>query len=81
MKHQTSFTQSSGQKMAKLKTLSVWQKYFFSIKLLHAYLPYVCNISAQCWKDPVKTLMGVQFTKYGYALSTIIYYVELSEHV
>ena len=45
----------------------------FSIKLLHAHLPNVCNIHvpAQCWKYPVKALWGVDFTKY--ALSTIIY--------
>ena len=32
------------------------QKIFFSIKLLHNHLHYVCNISAKCWKDPVKAL-------------------------
>ena len=47
------------------------KKYFFCIKLLHAHLQYVCNISSKCWKDPVKALRGVDFTKY--ALSTIIY--------
>ena len=44
---------------------------FFSIKLPHAHLQYVCNISANCWKDPVKGLRGVDFTKY--ALSMVIY--------
>ena len=40
--------------MAKLKTRKFVKKYFFNIKLLHAHLQYVCNISAKCWKDPVK---------------------------
>ena len=39
------------------------KKYCFSIKLLHAHLQYVCNISAKCWKDSVKALRGVDFTK------------------
>ena len=54
----------SCRKTAKLKTLSVVNKYFFSIKLLHAHLQYVCNISAKHWKDPMKALRGVDFTKY-----------------
>ena len=40
------------------------KKYFFSIKLLHAHLQYVCNISEKPWKDPMKALKGVDFTKY-----------------
>ena len=39
------------------------KKYFFCIKLLHAHPQYVCNISSKCWKDPVKALRGVDFTK------------------
>ena len=38
-------TRSNCRKMAKLKSLSVHQKIFFSIKLLHVHLQYVCNIS------------------------------------
>ena len=34
-----------------------------SIKLLHAYLQYVCNIPAKYQKDTLNTL-GVDFTKY-----------------
>ena len=33
--------------VAMLKTLSVCQKYFFSIKCLHVYLQYICNISTK----------------------------------
>ena len=45
------------------------KKYFFCIKLLHAHLQYVCNISSKSWKDPMKALRGVYFTMY--TLSTI----------
>ena len=54
------------------------KKYFFSIKLLHAHLQHVCNISAKCWKDPMEALRGDDFTKY--ALSITIYYGQLSEN-
>ena len=43
---------------------------FFSINLLYAHLQYVCNISAKCWKDLMKSLGGFDFTKY--VLSVII---------
>ena len=66
-------------KVAHVKNpVSLSKKYFFSIKLLHAYLQYVCNISTKCWKDPMKALRGVGFTKY--ALSSIIYLVQVSEN-
>ena len=32
--------------------------YFFCIKLLHAHLQYVCNVSSKSWKDPMKALRG-----------------------
>ena len=54
------------------------KKYCFSIKFLHAYLQYVCNVSTKCWKDPIKGLSAADFTKY--ALSIIIYYVEFSKY-
>ena len=64
--------------MAKLITLQICQKYFVASNffILHAHLQYVYNILEKCCKDPVKTLSGVDFTKY--ALSTIIYYVQSS---
>ena len=71
MHFQPLFTRSSRRKMAKLKTYKFVKKYLFSIKLLHAHLQYVHNISAKCWKGSVKGLRGVDFTKY--ALLAIIY--------
>ena len=62
MHYQPIFTACSYRKMAKLKTLSVCQKMFFSIKLLHAS-EYVCNRCAKCWKDPMKALRGIDFIK------------------
>ena len=38
--------------------------------ILHAHLQYVCNMSAKYWKETLKALGGVDFTKY--ALPTII---------
>ena len=62
-----------GSKYDLLDTPSILfiKKYFSCIKLLHAHLQYVCNISSKCRKEPVKALRGVDFTKY--ALYTIIY--------
>ena len=57
------------QSFSYLKTLFV-KKYFFSIKRLYAHLEYICNIFAKHWKDPMKALRGVDFTKY--VLSVII---------
>ena len=39
------------------------KNYFFSIKLLHAHLQYVCNIPTMHLKDTLKALGGVDFTK------------------
>ena len=50
--------------MGKLKTLSICRKISFSTKLLHAHLQYVWNKSAKCWKDLMKALGGVNYTKY-----------------
>ena len=51
--------------MTKLKTLYFCQKNIFcSTNLLHAHLQYVSNISAKRWKDQMKVLRGVDFTKY-----------------
>ena len=63
------FTGCSCQKMTKLK--NTVKKYFFSTKLLHAHLQYVCNLATKNSKDAMKALRGVDFTKY--ALSSIIY--------
>ena len=48
MHYQPLFTRWICRNMAKLKTLSVCQKIFFSIKLIHEYFQYVCNISTKC---------------------------------
>ena len=50
---------------------------FLDIKLLHAHLKYVCNISAKYQMNILKALGGVDFTKY--ALFTISQYVEWTE--
>ena len=39
------------------------KNYFFSFKLLHAHLQYVCNIPTKHQKDTLKALGGVDFTK------------------
>ena len=39
------------------------KNYFFSIKLLHAHLQYVCNIPTMLLKDTLKALVEVHFTK------------------
>ena len=62
----------------KFKMLSIYiNKYFFSIKLLHAHLQYVCNIPAQYQMNILKALGGVDFTKY--ALLPISKYVQWSK--
>ena len=38
---------------------------FFCIKLLHAYLHSVCNIHAKNQQETLKSLGGVDFTKYA----------------
>ena len=53
------------------------KNYFLGIKILHAYLQYVCNIPAKYLKDSVKTLGRVDFTKY--AISSIILYTKWSK--
>ena len=50
---------------------------FLGIKLLHAHLQYVCNISAKYLKDTLKALGGVDFTKYK--LLPISQYVQWSK--
>ena len=64
--------------MAKFKPCQFVKKDFFTITLRHVHFQYVSNISAKCWQEPMNALRGVDFTKY--ALSTIIYYVQLSEN-
>ena len=46
----------SGQELAKLKIVFIYQKIFFIIKLPHAHLQYICNIPAHFFKDVPKTL-------------------------
>ena len=38
----------------QIKTLFIYKKYFFSIKLLHAHLRYVYNIPTLYLKDKLK---------------------------
>ena len=45
------------------KSCKFVKKYFFSIRLLHAHLQYVCNISTMHQKATLKALGGVDFTK------------------
>ena len=72
MQYQTIIFSEQLSKLSMLKNpVNLSKNIFFSIALLQAYLQYVCNISTTCWKDPMKALTGVDFTKY--ALSTIIY--------
>ena len=66
-----------GRKLTKLKMLSICQKYFFGIKLLHAHLQYVCNIPPNYQMNILKALGEVDFTKY--ALSPISQYVQWSK--
>ena len=66
-----------GQKLAKFKMLSICQKKFFGIKLLHANLQYVYNIPAKYQMDILKALGGVDFTKS--ALLLISQYVQWSK--
>ena len=49
----------------------------FSITFLHAYLQYVCNITVKYWKDSLKAVIGVYFTKY--ALLQFIQYMHCSK--
>ena len=50
--------------MCRSKPCKFVKKYFFSIKLLHAHLQYVCNIPAKYQMNILKALGGVDFTKY-----------------
>ena len=52
------------RKWLSCKPCQFVQKYFFSIKFLHAYFPYVYNISTQCWKDPLKAELISQSMHY-----------------
>ena len=60
------------RKWLSLKHCKFVKKYFFSTKLLHAHLQYVCNISARHWKDPMKALSGADFTKYSTACRKVL---------
>ena len=59
--------------MCRSKSCKFVKNYFFSIKLLHALLQYVCNIPAKYQISILKALGGVDFTKY--ALLPISQYV------
>ena len=59
--------------MCRSKPCKFVKNYFFSIKLLHAHLQYVCNIPAKYQMNILKALGGVDFTKY--ALLPISQYV------
>ena len=66
-------------KMAMLKkAVNLSKNYFFSIIILHAHLQYVWNMSAKYWKEILKVLGEVDFTKY--ALPTIIVYKQWSKN-
>ena len=47
------------------------------MNFLHAHDHYISNVYAKHWRDPIKALRGVDYTKY--ALSTIIYKKRFSE--
>ena len=47
--------------MAKFKTLSFCQKYFYGIKLLHANVQCVCIVYAKYQMASVKTLVQADF--------------------
>ena len=49
--------------ISRSKLCKFVKKYFFSIKLLHAHLQYVCNIPTMHLKDTLKALGEVDFTK------------------
>ena len=53
------------------------KNHFLGIRLFHAYLQYVCNISAKYYMDTLKAPEGVDFIKY--ALLPIIQYVQWSK--
>ena len=45
------------QKVKKINFFRTWSCYIFSkLKLLHAYLQYICNIRAHYYKDTLKLL-------------------------
>ena len=49
--------------MCRSKPCKFVKNYFFSIKLLHAHLQYVCNTPAKYQMNILKALGGVDFTK------------------
>ena len=63
--------------LSKVQNAVNLSKIFFGIKLLHAYLQYVCNIHAKYQMNILKALGGVTFTKY--ALLPISQYVQWSK--
>ena len=63
--------------MCRSKPCKFVKNYFFSIKLLHAHLQYVCNIPAKYQMNILKALGIVDFTKY--ALLPISQYVQWSK--
>ena len=78
MHYRPLFARCSHQKMAKLKTLQVCPNIFSASN----FFMHICNMSVtylqSVEKIQWKFLRGVDFTKY--ALSNIIYYVQLSEN-
>ena len=56
---QTSYCKVVGKCLSK--PCQFVKKYFFCIKLPHAHLQYVCNISAKYCKDPITAVRGVRF--------------------
>ena len=67
-------------KIGYVKNAVNLSKIFFSAKkILHVHLQYVCNITAKYLMNILKSIGGVDFTKY--ALSPISQYVQWSKIV
>ena len=67
MHYQPLFTWCSHPKMAVKNPVSLSKNIFSASN----FFMHIFNMSVKCWKDPVKAIRGVDFTKY--VLSTIIY--------
>ena len=67
------------KKLARLnKSCKFVKNDIFSMKIIHAHLKYIWNKSTKNFKERLKALGGVDFTKY--ALPTIILYKQWSRN-
>ena len=55
------------------------KNYFFSIKILHAHLQYVCKIPAKYKKDSLKSLGEVDFTNYAISVQLQTSYSKITK--